>query len=151
MRIRRAGIEDVPWVCAQLRDFADSAPLLRKLYGSQEHAEVVVGNLVRDHYMAIAERDGAPVGFIAGMLAPHPFNPDLLFAAEVFWWVTLPHRGSRAGAMLFNDFDRWADNSGAHLVGMTREASSPISERAYLRRGYQPAEQQYVRCVGGIA
>jgi len=69
----------------------------------------------------------------------------------VFWWVTLPHRGSRAGAMLFNDFDRWADNSGAHLVGMTREASSPISERAYLRRGYQPAEQQYVRCVGGIA
>jgi len=146
-RVRPAERADVPWVLEQLRAFASSYGTRRSLFGDTEHAEALVGTLLDTQFVAIAEVDGERVGLIAGTLSPHPFNPDINVATELWWWVTPPARGSRAGLMLLDAFDDWADASEADLVNFTLEADSPVRERTLEKRGYRLMEKQFVREV----
>jgi hypothetical protein len=111
--------------------------------GSDAHAEAVLGQLIDTQYVAVADADGSPVGFIAGAVVPHPFNPDIRIATELFWWVVPPARGSRAGLALLDAYDTWATDA-ADLKAMTLEAHSPVNPRTLLKRGYQLAESQYI-------
>lgn len=143
MRVRRADPSDIPWLIGQLRTFAASHPLGPRLMGSDAHAEALLAHLLATQFVAIADAEGTPVGLIAGALAPHPFNGDLLIATELFWWVTPPHRGTRAGLMLLDAYDAWATEH-ADVKGMTLEAGSPVNPRVLEKRGYRLAEHQYV-------
>jgi len=146
-RVRPAGPTDVPWMLEQLQAFAAAYGTRRSLFGDAEHAEALVGTLIDTQFVAIAEADGQPVGLVAGALVPHPFNPDLQVANELWWWVVPPARGSRAGALLLDAFDEWADDSGADLVNFTLEADSPVRDRSLEKRGYRLMEKQFVREV----
>ena len=115
--------------------------------GSDSHAEALLAHLMETQFVAVAEADGTPVGLIAGAVQPHPFNPTLRMATELWWWVTPPARHSRAGLALLNAYDEWAD-SVADLKGMTLEVASPVNPDTLLRRGYQLAEYQYIAEVG---
>lgn len=111
--------------------------------GDDQHCEALLAHLMETQFIAIADADGAPVGLIAGALAPHPFNPDLVIATELWWWVNPPDRGTRAGLMLLEAYDEWA-NANADIKGMTLEAGSPVNPRTLEKRGYALAEHQYV-------
>lgn len=105
-----------------------------------------MGTLIREQFVAVAEdRDGRPVGLIAGVCGPHPLNPDLTIATELAWWVCPPDRGTRAGLELLNAFDAWADARRAHLVNMTLEVGSAVADRTLTRRGYALTERQFLR------
>jgi GNAT superfamily N-acetyltransferase len=145
--VRRAEQSDVPWVLGQLRQFAAAYGTRRSLFGSETHAEALVGTLIEDQFVAIAERDGQPVGLIAGVLQPHPFNPDILVASELWWWVTPPARGTRAGHELLDAFEGWALEHEADLINFTLEADSPVRDRTLERRGYRLFERQFLREV----
>mgnify|MGYP001577507889 FL=1 len=129
----------------QLRAFADQYPTRRAIWPTDQEAELLVGTLIRTQFVAIAEEDGQPIGLIAGVCQPHALNQSLTIATELAWWVIGPKRGSRAGLMLLDAFDRWANDSQAHLVNMTLEVGSPVSDRCLTRRGYALAERQYLR------
>jgi len=143
--IRRATHEDVPWLLQELRAFAGWNGL--RLFGDEAHAEALVGQLIETQFVAIATRGDNRLGLIAGVINPHPFNPDLDMATELWWWVTPDARGSSAGARLLDAFDQWADESGADLVSFTLESESPVNPRTLERRGYRLAEYQFVREV----
>lgn len=145
--VREAVPADLPWLLTQLRAFASEYPTQRAIWPSDAHAEALVGTLIREQFVAVAEQDGAPVGLIAGVCAPHPLNPDLTVATELFWFVDPAHRGTSAGSRLLSTFDAWASQSGAHLVNMTLEVGSPVSDRVLTKRGYVLAERQYLREV----
>lgn len=145
--VRRAEQADVPWVLGQLRAFAAAYGTRRSLFGDAGHAEALVAGLIEDQFVAIAERDGEPVGLIAGVLQPHPFNPDLQVASELWWWVTPEVRGSRAGHLLLDAFEGWALESEADLINFTLEAHSPVRDRTLERRGYRLFERQFLREV----
>lgn len=107
-----------------------------------------MGDLIRGQCVRLATLpDGTPVGLIAGMLAPHPFNPGLRLASELFWFVAPEYRGSRAGLLLLLAFDSWAEQEGAHAVHMALEAGSPVNDRFLTKRGYRKAEVHYLRDV----
>ena len=143
VRVRRAVPGDIPWLVTQLREFAALHPIGARIMGSDSHAEAILAHLIDTQFVAVAEADGTPVGLIAGAVAPHPFNPDLAMATELWWWVVPPARNTRAGLALLDAYDTWADTV-ADLKGMTLEASSPVNPRTLLKRGYQLAEYQYI-------
>lgn len=150
VQVRRATPEDVPWLLTQLRDFAAAYPARLRVMGADDFAEDYLGVLIREQYVAIAERDGQPVGLIAGVCAPHPMNPDLMLATELFWFVPLAHRGTRAGLLLLNDFESWVGEAGADCVNFTLEAGSPVNARILEKRGYVLAETQYLRAMPSL-
>lgn len=146
-RVRPAESADVEWIVGELRAFAASYGTRQSLFGDVEHAEALVGALIETQFVAIAEVDGQPVGLVAGAMVPHPFNPALQVANELWWWVTPRARGSRAGLLLLDAFDEWADASDADLVNFTLEADSPVRDRSLEKRGYRLMEKQFVREV----
>ena len=147
VRVRRATQADIGWLLVQLQEFAAWYGTSRSLFGDVRHAEALVGTLIETQFVAIAETDDGRVGLIAGACAPHVFNPDMQVATELWWWVTPPARGTRAGALLLDAFETWADDSGANLVNFTLEAQSPVAERTLEKRGYRLMEKQFVREV----
>ena len=129
----------------EVLDTAETVHLWLAQIGQHDNAEALVGTLIREQFVAIAEEDGQPVGLIAGVCQPHALNPDLTIATELAWWVVPPKRGTRAGLLLLEHFDTWASGTGAHLVNMTLEVGSPVSDRCLTKRGYAMAERQYLR------
>lgn len=145
MRIRAASADDIPWLVGELRAFASEYPVPLPIAGDDAYLAGVLGHLIAEgQYVAVAERDGRPVGTIAGALHPHPFNPGLHMVGEYFWWVVPEERGSRAGLLLLRGLEAFAAEHGVPLV-LTTEATSAIADRTLLRRGYTLAERQWVR------
>lgn len=143
--IRRAEAKDIPWLLAQLQNFAQFFGTALSLFPRDaEKARLFVTWLIVDHIVFLAEdKDQCRIGFIGGTLAGHPYNADVRTLSELFWWVAEPHRGSSAGARLL---DTWVGYGrlNADLVFMSKLAHSPIDERALLKRGFAEHERTYL-------
>ena len=144
-RISPAQADDVTWLLAQLRDFDRFFGALHPLFPpDQQHAEVLLTTLIAEHPFLMAWEDGdTRVGFIAGSLAPHPYNPNLMLLSEMFWWVAPEHRGSRAGLLLLDAFIRVGRQT-ANWIVFTLEAKSPINPATLERRGFTLFERNYL-------
>ena len=147
---RQATVADIPWILKQLRDFDHFFGAGRSLFPEDpSHAERIIAGLIANHvfYVALehAENDvaGFGVGFIAGHLAQHPFNPDITMLTELFWWVEPASRGTRAGSLLLDAYVA-AGRTSAHWVLMTLEHDSPVNDRMLLKRGFKPKERSYL-------
>lgn len=148
MVVRRAAPDDVPWLCDALRAFAADYPAPVPLYADHAHAEALVRSLIGGQFVAVAEHESdGRVGLIAGLCQPHPFNPGLQVATELWWWVTPAARGTSAGGRLFAAFEAWALEAGAGAIAMTLETTSPLMDEALTRRGYVACERQFLRMV----
>lgn len=149
--IRRANLSDVPWLLEQLRQFDRFFGGKKSLFPDDpEVATAIVGGLVETQPFFISESKGTPIGFIAGALAPHPYNPSLLVLAELFWWVSPEFRGSLSGARLLAHFIEHGEQN-ADWIQLTLEAKSPVSEQSLLKQGFQLYERSYLREVNNAA
>lgn len=91
--------------------------------------------------------DGSPVGVAGGILFPLWMNPNHLTGQEMFWYVDPNHRKSRAGRLLFNALEKWAQDKGANSFSMV--ALSHMHEnrvgQMYESKGYVPMEKTYIK------
>lgn len=152
MNIRRASVTDITWLLEQLRAFDRFFGGKHSLFPSKDEVAIeIVGKLVETQPFFIAERseresdapDDERMGFIAGALGPHPYNPELVVLAELFWWVDPAYRGSTVGARLFETFVQYGREY-ADWIQMTLEANSPIDPATLERRGFVPHERTFL-------
>ena len=146
MRVRPATSDDIPWLLTQLRAFAAEHPIGPRLLGSDAHAEALLGTLLATQFVAIADEQGQPLGLLAGAIAPHPFNEELMVATELGWWIVPAHRKGKAGLALLNAYEMWAE-ANADVSVFTLEAQSPVSDRTLTKRGYELAERQFSKVL----
>lgn len=142
--VRRASSDDIDWLLSQLKLFSDFFGTKRALFPSEEHARPGVELMVASHLVLIADHPAiGPVGFIAGYVTPHPYNPSIRLLAESFWWVSEEHRGTRAGLLLLNEFVAWG-KANADWVTFALEAKSPVTDRVLLDRGFVQQERTFL-------
>ncbi len=144
VEIRRAREEDIPWVETELVEFSQSIGTKHSLFPPS--AEALRGSLqffMRDHLFLVAERGTQRLGFIVGFVTPHPFNHKLQVLTEVLWWVPPRHRGCRAGVMLLDAFVDWGKDN-AEWVYFAIHRTTPMSDRALVRRGFREEQRQYL-------
>lgn len=81
-------------------------------------------------------------GFIAGVLAPIVFNPEVVIATELAWWA--PGGGGRE---LREVFESWARDSGAHFVQFSALADDNISKvhENMTKSGLHLTEMAYLK------
>jgi hypothetical protein len=151
--VRPAAESDVPWLLAQLRAFDLEYETIRKFFDSEqmeEHA-VWVRHMLHQGPWFLAcrledvgdEREEVPVGFIAGMLSGHPYQPDITVLTELFWWVVPEARYSRAALMLIK---RFVAHGKAHADWITFSVTTktkihPTTLEAF---GFRHLETSYV-------
>lgn len=142
--VRKATSQDVPWLLSELHEFDRFFGSSRSLFPTIETAEQIVATFVRDHVFLVAQgRDGC-LGFIAGIVHPHLYNPSLTYLTETFWWVTPQFRGSRAGLTLLNAFVIYGKKIKADAIVMSLEHESPVNPETLTRRGFRPKETSYL-------
>jgi hypothetical protein len=145
MKIRAATQDDIPWLLAQLRIFAKFYGTQKSLFGTQQSAAQVMASMIERHVVFIADKPNVgPVGFIAGYLIAHPYNPELTLLSETFWWVQEEHRRSRAGLMLLDKFtDYGAEN--ADWITFALESHSPVNDKCLTKRGFKIQERSFLK------
>lgn len=127
----------------ELREFSAFFGSKKPLFESADVARAGLICMMAHHLVLVAERDGALVGFIAGMVTPHPYNAKIRVLSETFWWVTPAARGTRAGAVLLVAFVTWG-KANVDWITLALETSSPINEDALTKRGFRLFERNYL-------
>lgn len=142
MIVREARQKDIDWILSELKEFSDEYGTQVVLY-DEFHAREGVKTLVKQHVVYLAEDKEGPKGFIAGFVAPHVYNPNLIVLSECFWWVPKKHRGSRAGLLLLRKFVKWGkENVDWILFGI--ESQSPVNPDCLIKRGFKLHERNYL-------
>jgi hypothetical protein len=148
--VRQARQDDVPWLLSQLRVFDQFFDTKRRLFPDEATATTVLLSLLAFHPFFVADTGFRPeperverIGFIAGAIGPHPYNPALRVLSELFWWVDERYRGGRAGLALLDAFQAYGERN-ADWVIMTLEAKSPVNERSLTKRGFHLHERSYL-------
>lgn len=141
--IRRGDLKDIDWMVAQLKEFSRYYGSKRALFGDEAYARNGLVETIKKHLVLVAEKDGAPVGFIAGLVSPHLYNPEIRILCELFWWVMPGHRGGRASPMLLDAFVEWGKEHADWITFGTTE-KTPIKESSLIRRGFHLQETSYL-------
>ena len=87
--IRRAELSDIDWLLSQLSSFAKFYGTKKSLFGSAEYSKAFLTVMINEHIFFIADDSThGPIGFIAGTLEPHTYNPEIITLIESSWWVS---------------------------------------------------------------
>lgn len=135
--IRPATPNDLDWILSSLRDLDGFWSPSKVFYHDDEHARQGLLDMIGNHFFRIAEKDGLPIGLVAGFVVPHTLNPEKRTLVETFWWVhPLAQGRARAGLALMDEFTAWGREH-CSLTIFSLTAASPVGAHALMRRGYE--------------
>lgn len=140
---RPAFASDVDWLFEQCEAFAKFYGSKISLAGNPDYGKAFLGGLVEKHFVRIGFKDSERAGFIAGMITPHHFNPDIKMLAELLWWVPEEFRNCGVGARLFKEFTEYGQTN-CDWVTFTLEENSPVGDQVLLKRGFRLTEKAYL-------
>lgn len=136
--IRRATETDIPMVMELGRRFADDAGVTEQVGWDDACVEAVLGSLIADHILLVGDR-----GMIGGVVFEHPFSGRKMFQ-ELFWRNEGP---PMQGVRLLAEAERIAAEMGCERAMMIETARFPGAARIYERRGYAPAERNFIKVL----
>ena len=96
----------------------------------------------------IAENNNKIIGVAGGSVSNHIWSHTSKWGSEDFWFVKKEHRGSKAGAMLFDKLMDWFKRNDANRILMMHYTWNPNLEKYYRKNGFVPFETNYVYKVG---
>ena len=85
--VRRAEVGDMDWLVDTLQKADKFYPANQSLF-CWDSVESRLSDMIVNHVLLVAEREGKLVGYIGGYLAPHIFNPKLSTLIQALWWVS---------------------------------------------------------------
>lgn len=146
--IRTATHHDQETVLELMRHYAAVSPIpaLREQQ-NPEHVRRLFTMLVAGlGQVWISEIDGSPAGLLMAIKNPNTWNPDILVAQELAFWVEPEYRGGTSASRLLKSYETWAQEllDRGVIVGYTvsRMTDSQFDPE---RRGFQPLETTYIK------
>ncbi len=135
--IREAVEADIPAIMEMGRRFADDAGVTDAVGWDDASVEgLLVAMIEGEHILLVGDR-----GMIGGLVFPHPFSGRKVFQ-ELFWRNEGP---PLQGARLLDAAERLAKARGCERSMMIEIETFPGAARIYQRRGYRPAERNYIK------
>lgn len=143
MELRKAIDSDIDWLVEQAKEFAKFYGSTKLLVDDINFSKEYIAGIIKHHFFKIAEKDGVRLGFIAGLVVPHHFNPKIKMLHELLWWVPEIHRSTKAGSILLDDFIAYGKEH-CDWITFTLEDNTPIDDSVLLRRGFRMKEKSYL-------
>lgn len=143
MEVRKATMEDAQWIAQELKAFNDFYISELSLYHSDEYTLEFVSHLIQDHVFFVAASDsGSLLGFVAGHVSRHPYNPELTKLMEMFWWVPEENRHTGAGSLLLDVYTEWGKRNVDWTI-FSLTTNTPVDPEVLEKRGYKKMETNY--------
>ena len=148
--VRHATAADLDWLIEQLVAFDRFYGAKHSLVPPDWYARDLISRLVDQGPFYVAVRELERVGFIAGAVHGHLYNPNVRVLTTLFWWVVPEARGSSAGARLFHELRRYARTHSIDQFILTlqeawdRKCATGIKPETLLQGGFRPQETSYV-------
>lgn len=99
--------------------------------------------------LGVAFSDAKLVGGLIGVSVPQWYDPTMLIAVELAWWVDPQYRNTRAGLLLLNQYEEQARATGhRYCAMMTLEGlDSELLSLLYERRGFHLTERSFMKVL----
>lgn len=92
----------------------------------------------------VVKANGEPVGALGGLITNNLFNPRFKQLVELFWYVLPDHRNTRAGVLLFNEFNKFGEEN-ANEATLSLLTSSEVNIGSMEKRGFEFTEFGFVK------
>jgi GNAT superfamily N-acetyltransferase len=148
MDMRLASLKDADAVMALALRFFAASPYHDKTVDISK-VETVISTLLSNDdaiVLLLVNKDGKPVGMLAGFLSEMIFSRDKV-ASEAIWWVDPEYRQSKMSFKMMEAFEWWANKRGCkhtHMSLLADETGDRLS-KFYERRGYKARERAFIK------
>jgi len=114
---------------------------------ASDNIEEIVQNLLENENIICIEKEGK--GVILGLLYPLYYNPEIIIAQELGWWVEPEYRNTTIGIKLLKAFEKEAKNKGADKIMMIYlDSQSPENVNKMLTKlNYSSVEHSMVKDI----
>jgi hypothetical protein len=148
IRVQHATLQDFPWILEQLEDLDEwyfgSRDVKKRFFVDKEHISWSLSSMLEDGIILLAWRGEQRIGYIAGWVTSHPYNPDIKLATHASWFVDEEHRNTKAAIQLMMVFKSTAQALGCDWVVMSLAPETPIREESMKRWGFVPKDRSYL-------
>lgn len=147
--IRSAVISDVEAVLELLTDFASASVVDYSAWTEQDlsAARQRLTNMILQHYLIVADKDGVVVGMIGAMKEQDPWISSRSRLREMFWWVTPAYRKGRLSVELYlrweQDCERFIRDKLVDQVSLSTQPGS--SDVDLSKRGWRCVENHWIK------
>lgn len=137
--VRRATLEDIDWlVDVGIKD-------MFSILGNEQFLNV---EYMKNHFIPYLIKNGIVLvvedyAAIIGEIAPHPYNPDILVAAEFMWWVRDDKRNTSVGYRLLKVFEEVAKHAKVDYIALSLMPKSTVN--SLQKQGYLEKESSYIK------
>lgn len=145
IRVRPATDADIDWLATQLREFSAQYGTKIEPFPDEDVARAWIHKMIREQVFLVADgyRDHERVGFIAGLIGSHLYNPRIRVLNELFWWVVPEHRGGPAAARLIDEFTTYG-RANADWITFGTTKDTPIKDETLVKRGFVLREKAFM-------
>lgn len=102
---------------------------------SKDVKSIMLNLIQNPNVIYVGEKDK---GALMGFLQPYIFNPDIIIAQEIGWFIEHKHRNLKFALSLIKEFELKAKQAGANkilMVGLAELKGSKVAN-LYTRLGY---------------
>lgn len=144
---------------AKFRDLKECVAIGETFWQQSPYADVFPYNpggvlglltaLVQAELMLVVEHEEKIVAVAGCIVAPLPFDPDLLIGTELFWYVAPEVRELGIGQILMDGVERVVKKKGAQIVSMGNMSTSDPknAEKLLNKNGYKLTEKTFTKVL----
>jgi GNAT superfamily N-acetyltransferase len=144
--IRQATIEDLRRIVEMSEQFYPQTPYINLAPFNPAAAANLATFLIESGIMLVAEIEEEVVGMVGLVITPFPFEPELLGAYEVIWWVEPSAQSKGVGQALLAAIDDTAKEQNCNYIHMVCMANSPPAAAGlYFKYGYDHTEMSFTK------
>jgi GNAT superfamily N-acetyltransferase len=137
--IRRATTEDWPALLEMGARAHEESPRFSRMLFSPRRCNALFSSVLSSPTGAtfLAERNGAVLGALVGLVSPH-YMSDSLVASEIFFYVHQEYRGGRTASVLIDAYTNWAESLGAVDIALGVSSGLDVDRVAafYEHKGF---------------
>lgn len=149
MITRFATIHDTASVVNLLREFSQQARVGFRpwIESDTPRLQRMVQAWQQHHYVRVCEHNDQVIGVLIAELGQDFWDPERRLLQERAWFVTESHRGSRAGAVLWQAWDRDAKQylQQRRVQAVLLSTQGPSTNFDPSRRGWNLIEQTWMK------
>lgn len=141
--VRKAEDADLEWILGELRELSDFVETDIPIFQDSPYTRSGILHLIAHHVVLIAEKEYQQVGFIAGTLTPHLFNPSIKTLTMLFFRVTPEARRTRAAFELVESFI--SAGLAADWISISLGVKTNLKGNHFVKRGFKKRETAFLK------